>query len=442
MKKRGITIILVAVSPIFFAIMGCPSNIMDRAAPKAIDGLLDLSAWDLGKDGPVELCGNWEFYWNAHLAPEDFTAPAAPALSGFVQVPGTWNGYEINGEKIGAYGHATYRLIITLKDARPRLALKLLDMAVAYSVYVNEQKLIAVGKPGNTFESTQPQFRPQVVDFRPASERLEVIIQVSNYHHRKGGAWEPILLGLAADIWQIRRNALNVNFFLFGGILIMGLYHIGLFIYRNQEKSPLFFGIFCFLIAARSLVTGERYLIDMLPDFNWEMHTKIAYLTFYVGVPVFAVYVKNIFPKEFSKSVLTAVAVVGAIFSAIVLVTPARIYTYTAPLFQLFTFATAVYGLIVFFLAIRHQRQEALFYLAGFVILFLALVNDILYSNLLVATGYLLPYGLFCFILCQACLLSLRFSKAFTTIDMQRQSLQQINTDYRPIGCCGPCGSL
>jgi PAS domain S-box-containing protein len=416
---------------ILFLIIACKPDILDRTAPEVVNGVLDLRAWDFDKNGPVELSGKWEFYWNAHLTPGDFTDENSSAMRGVIEVPGTWNGYEVNGEKIGAQGYATYRLRILLGDARPRLAFKFLDMAVAYSVYVNGEKLMSVGRPGKTFDSTTPQFYPQVVSFQPASERLELIIRVSNYHHRKGGAWEPILLGRAQDMRLVRQNALNVNFFLFGGILIMGIYHIGLFIFRRAEKSTLFFGIFCFLIAARSLVTGERYLIYIFPDFNWEVHTKIAYLTFFAGVPVFAVYVKNIFPKEISGYAIYAVSIAGTIFSAIVLFTPARIYTYTAPLFQLFTIAAVGYGLFALIMAIRHKRQGVLIYLAGFMILFLTIVNDILYSNLLVTTGYLLPFGLFGFILCQACLLSLRFSKAFTTIDLQRQSLQKINKDYK-----------
>jgi hypothetical protein len=265
---------------ILFLIIACKPDILDRTAPEVVNGVLDLRAWDFDKNGPVELSGKWEFYWNAHLTPGDFTDENSSAMRGVIEVPGTWNGYEVNGEKIGAQGYATYRLRILLGDARPRLAFKFLDMAVAYSVYVNGEKLMSVGRPGKTFDSTTPQFYPQVVSFQPASERLELIIRVSNYHHRKGGAWEPILLGRAQDMRLVRQNALNVNFFLFGGILIMGIYHIGLFIFRRAEKSTLFFGIFCFLIAARSLVTGERYLIYIFPDFNWEVHTKIAYLTF------------------------------------------------------------------------------------------------------------------------------------------------------------------
>jgi PAS domain S-box-containing protein len=431
MTKIRTLFILVIFCAVLFLTGACKLGIVDRTAPKIVNGVLDLSAWDFEKDGPVELSGKWEFYWHAHLTPEDFTPESPLTMSGFIEVPGTWNGYEVKGEKISGQGYATYRLKILLGDTGQKLAFKFLDMAVAFCVYDNEKKLMSAGRPGKTFESTLPQFYPRVVDFQPASERLEVIIQVSNFHHRKGGAWEPILLGLAKDMRQIRQSALNVNFFLFGGILIMGIYHIGLFIFRREEKSTLFFGIFCFLIAARSLVTGERYLIHLFPDFNWGVHTKIAYLTFYIGVPVFAVYVKNIFPKDLSKYFISVICIVGAIFSAIVLFTPARIYTNTAAIFQIFTITASGYGLFAVSLAIKSKRPGALIYLSGFVILFLTIVNDILYSNLLVQTGYMLPFGLFGFILCQACLLSLRTSKAFTTIDLQRQTLQEINTAYK-----------
>lgn len=86
---------------------------------------------------------------------------------------------------------------------------KFLDMAVAYSVYINGEMLTAVGKPGKSFQSTVPQFHPKVVEFKPHSKQLEMIIHVSNFHHRKGGAWESILLGVKDDIWQKRQMAVH-----------------------------------------------------------------------------------------------------------------------------------------------------------------------------------------------------------------------------------------
>jgi len=91
-------------------------------------------------------------------------------------------------------------------------------MAVAFSVLVNGKLLFTAGNPGNTAESTRPRFYPQVAEYNPRAGQLDVIIQVSNFHHRKGGAWESILLGSKDEICQKRQNALTLNLFLFGGI--------------------------------------------------------------------------------------------------------------------------------------------------------------------------------------------------------------------------------
>jgi PAS domain S-box-containing protein len=431
MSKIGTLFILVIFSVILFLLNACKPNILDRTAPKVVNGVLDLSAWDFSKDGPVALSGEWEFYWHSHLKPNDFLKENPPVISGLIEVPGDWNDFEVNGEKISGDGYATYRLRIILGETRERMAFKFLDMAVAFSVYVNGKHLTSAGIPGKTSDTTVPQFHPHVVDFNPDFDRLDVIIQVSNFHHRRGGAWEVIHLGLVDDIRAVRQNALNFNFFLFGSILMMGIYHIGLFALRKKEKSALYFGITCFLIAARSLVTGERYIIHLFPTFDWEFHTKISYLTFYLGVPVFTEYFRTLFPKECSKHVFFIINIVGILFSVTVLLTTAKFYTHTAPLFQIFTILAAGYGFYVLFLALKHKRQGALVFLVGFVILFLTLVNDILYSNLLVKTGQMIQFGLFVFIFSQVFLLSFRFSKAFSTVEEQRGILKATNASYQ-----------
>ena len=428
-KARYTSLIIVCLA--FGFLYTCRSEALLKTVPKAEYGELDLRQWNFTKDGPVALDGEWEFYWHTLLKPDDFSSGPAPARSGFINVPGTWNGYEVNGEKIPGTGYATYRLRILLGETDQRLAFKFLDMAVAFSVYVNGKMLLSVGEPGESPESTRPQFYPQVVEFNPISKQLYVIIQVSNFHHRKGGAWESTLLGLKGDIWQIRQHNINFNIFLFGCILMMGIYHIGLFIFRPQDRSTLFFGIFCFLIAVRILVTGERYLIELFPNFNWEIHTKIAYLTFYTGVPVFAAYAGNIFPKEIPKYVIYSIVIVGALFSAVVLFTPAKIYTNTAPAYQVFTILVFCYGTYVLILATYRRRQGAWLYLTGYVVLALAGVNDILYSNLLLETRYMIQFGLFVFIFSQALLLSLRFSKAFSTVESQQLTLEDTIKAYK-----------
>ena len=89
-------------------------------APKAVKGVLDLSSWDFDRDGPISLSGEYAFYWNQLLRPQDFMSGSSPEKSGFIDVPGFWHTF--NSDKIhpAADGYATYRLKIVFNpNSRP-----------------------------------------------------------------------------------------------------------------------------------------------------------------------------------------------------------------------------------------------------------------------------------------------------------------------------------
>jgi len=408
----------------------CTRNPAGREAPKAVKGWLDLTAWDVTVDGPVALNGEWEFYWQSHVPPAAFRQQDAAVPTGFIRVPGIWNGYDIAAEKIPGQGYATYRLSVLLGHSRERLAFKFLDMATAFTVYVNGHKLLSIGVPGPTRHTAVPQFSPQVVGFQPEADRLDVVMHVSNFHHRKGGAWEAVRLGAAADMRALRERAVSRSIFLFGSILIMGLYHLGLFGLRRRDKSPLYFGLFCLLMTIRILTTGERYLVQLFPAVPWEILIKLSYLSYYLAIPVFALFMRTLFVHELSKKAMGTIALVTLPVSAVVLCTPARVYTHTIEAFEILTVIIFLYGIYVLVRAAIRRREGAVVFLAGFLVLFVTTTHDILYANLLIYTTYLNPIGFFLFTFSQAFLLSHRFSKAFALVEDQRQELTQTNRAY------------
>lgn len=256
----------------------CTRDVVHSKIPAAIRGKLDLTAWDFESEGPVPLNGEWAFYWNRHLKPTDFAQMPSPKPTGLIVVPGVWNGYEVAGQPISGAGYATYRLQIRLGYLRERLAFKFLDMATAFAVYVNGQPLFSSGMPGQTRQTTKPRFAPQVIDFHPPAEHLDIVIRVSNFHHRKGGVWEAIYLGSANDVHAMREGSLLVNLLLFGSIAIIGLYHLSLFALRPGDQSPLFFGLYCLIMGLRMLTTGERFVMQLVPGLHWEILIKASYV--------------------------------------------------------------------------------------------------------------------------------------------------------------------
>ena len=398
-----------------------------KPVPRAIEGVLDLSQWDFKRDGPIDLNGEWEFYWQKHRVPDQIPAADHRQKRHFSSVPGSWNNLRIDGEQLGGEGYATYRLKVILAKKDARLAFKFLDMATAFAFFVNDRELLESGVTGKTRASTVPQFYPRMVEFAPAADTLEITLIVSNFHHRLGGAWEAITLGGVEDIQNIRDRSVMLGMFLFGSIFIMGLYHFGLYGLRRDEKSTLYFGIFCLLIVLRLLTTGERFLIQFWPDFSWELLTKMVYVSFYLAIPFFALFVKTLFPHETSRKGVNLILLVAGTFALGVLVTSARFYTRTMPLFQILTVLAFLYGFYALGRATLKRREGAIIFMLGFIILFAAALNDILYSRQFIQTTYLIPAGLFVFIFSQAFLLSLRFSKAFHMVEIQRGELRVAN---------------
>ena len=65
-----------------------------------MNGKMDLTNWDLDHGGPVELSGEYEFYWTQLLDPQNFLHSGSLRRTGFVTVPHIWNGQQFQGIKI------------------------------------------------------------------------------------------------------------------------------------------------------------------------------------------------------------------------------------------------------------------------------------------------------------------------------------------------------
>jgi PAS domain S-box-containing protein len=408
----------------------CRKYYPHKIPPEAVKGVLDLTDWDFAKDGPIDIRGEYEFYWMQFLDPMEFSKTAPTQKKGFIKVPSYWNNYEIEGRKLPGDGYATYRLAIFLDAQKEPLAMRLKEISTAYTLLVNGKKITSVGLTGKTRETTIPGYFRHVVDFEPTAKRFDIILHVSNFHHRRGGVWEVIQLGKEKDIRQIQERRISFDFFLFGSIVIMALYHLFLFVFSKMDRSPLYFSIFCFLIAVRLFSTGERFLIHLFPTISWEIMLKLEYLSWYLAIPAFALFMQSLFPK-FSTLILRILGSLAVVFSCIVLFTPAKFFSYTSNLYEIITILAIIYSIFVISVSFSEKRIEAFVFLLGFTTLSLMVVNDILYIERIIQTGLFAPFGLFAFILSQALLLSFRFSKALTTVEMQRKELRDTIESYK-----------
>lgn len=207
----------------------------------------------------------------------------------------------------------------------------------------------------------------------------------------------------------------------------MSVYHIGLFYLRNVDFSTLYFSLLTFFVAMHLTVGGEFVIKFFFPNINWELLMKINYIGNYLRLGFFALFIWFLFKEDFSKLFMKILIIIGIAMSAFILFTPAWIYTHTFIVFVLILAITFTYLIYSLFRASIKKREGAILSLVGTLILFIAAINDILYTNLIINTGYLIPLGLFLFIFFQSFMLSLRFSKAFGKAEELSSELKVLN---------------
>ncbi|PKL37515.1 MAG: hypothetical protein CVV44_14295 [Spirochaetae bacterium HGW-Spirochaetae-1] len=426
--KRSLPIhmILILILVQGFLASGCRYG---QEKPRAAQGVLDLTAYDMDKYGPVPLNGQWEFWLNRFISPRDLEEGRAGA-GHFVGVPEIINKQAIEGVKIPADGYGTYRLTVKLKkEQAPEgrdLALKLGSVNTAFRLYINGVEAARGGTPGVSRDTTVPAYAPQVVHFRPGSDTVTLVFHVSNFHHRKWGLLNTLHMGMESDIRALYNRHVYTDMFLLGSILIMGLYHLFLFFTRKKDRSTLWFALVCLVISLRTITTGEKLFIHLFPGASFEMLAKVEYISFYLSLPLFVVYIHTLY-RDFSRRVVILLASLSALFVFLTCITSLRWYSYSIDPFQVMVIASIIYAMYILIGVVKAHREGAGIFLAGLLFFFGTVINDMFHAAQIIHTAFLTPYGLFIFIFSQSFLLSLRFSRAFVVNERLTEELNILN---------------
>lgn len=394
-------------------------------------GVMDLTYWDFQEKGPLSLNGEWEFYWHQLRTPQTFHEPALRENPTYINVPFVWNSQQINHQFLSNIGYGTYRLTILLapKEVHTLKAIYISGVATAYKLWINGECYDSNGTVGTSREKMVAKEYAKVVYFQPTSTTVELVLQVSNFVQRKGGIWDKIQLGNEADIMLMRDEKVAYQSLIFGALSIMGIYHMILYLFRRKDRAPLYLGMICLLISLRDFLLGETLLVRFFPNLDWEIAVKMEYLSVYISVLFILLLVNSIFPGESHLKITRLIITLCALFSGIVLFLPARIYTYTMPVYQIIIVIEFLYVISICFRSLMRKRAGSFLSVAAYPILLLATLNDILYYNHFIFSIDLVPLGVVLCLFLQMVIVAMKFSRAFSDVEILSDQLSKSNRD-------------
>jgi PAS domain-containing protein len=402
------------------------SSLWAEAAPTIQQGFLDLRQADLRSMEPIDLVGEWEFYWDKFLSSEE--ARTLSETRSYRHVPLPWSESRPGYPAYPAFGKATYRLRILLPDEHPQLLLRIPETFTAFNIYINDRRMEVPTHAGLDAASTKATRRTIYVPIDSTMKEVDIAFQVANYISGTGGIWRSMHLGNTEAIMNIRSRQQFQMLIAVSAVGIMCVYHFILFLFRRDYLDNLWFSLFCCTIFTRSFLVGNDLMIyNIISDFDWTMSRRIEFISFYGAVALTAVFIRELFPQDIKSSVVHLILffIMGAIL--IVLTQPHVQFRKTLLPMQILGIGTILLCLITMVLAVRRRRPQGKTMMFGFLMMAIATIHDILNSMFRFDTMELASIGVIGCVVATSIAISKRFSMAFDQLREAQEAIRVHN---------------
>jgi signal transduction histidine kinase len=396
-------------------------------SPVAIKGILDLRTISNTDHFIIKLNGEWEFYWKKMLHPGDFiTGNYKPDYYG--NVPSYWTDYPHESIKTEKFGYATYRLTVLFpKGFNKPLAIDLPVFDSSYDIYLNGKYLGGNGIPGKSSEETKPEYKRNFFRIIPESDSMKIIINVSNYDHRRGGFWLPVKLGTFSDVQKQLANSWAAEWSVMSLLLGFSLLFLFFFIISPKEKIMVFFSMTTICLALRPLFTSH-YLILNLFNMKWVWVVRSEYLGLFLILIGLVWYVMNLYPSKLFRLIAWFLTIISSLAFLMTLFLPVKIFSYSTIAFYPSMILVISYLLFMSFRGTLRKNALDLAYFLAFVLLLVSGLHDMRVSlGKSTTIGYSLTYIIVFFVFVQAAILLYKWIKAFLEKEKLQNELAFVN---------------
>ncbi|MEO6522839.1 MAG: ATP-binding protein [Mucilaginibacter sp.] len=331
--------------------------------PLAQSGIFDLRKEKF--DEVIHLDGQWEFYWAQLLAPQD-SSIHKPILVNF---PFKWDGAVIEGKTLPAFGYATFKLKVLLPHTYQRLRIAMPDVYSAYRLFFNGGEVATNGAVSTSPKGFVPYWQYNGIDIPAGTDTLDIVLQVANFVHSKGGISKPLVIGRKQMIEVNRERAAAFDLLLTGCLFMGGLFFLGLYIFGNRDNAILLFSLYCIIYSYRLIGIDNYVLHSIIPAINWYITVRIEYMSLFLGIGIFGLYTRCLYPQDINKWILYSVSFICFGFTLIALIAPPIIFTRLINPFLLVMVFCLVYIPFVYWKAHQNKRPGSIYALVSSVAL-------------------------------------------------------------------------
>ena len=393
------------------------------------DGFINISTENFERGDVILIKNKWEFYWKKLLTPDSFKITHSVPL--FLETPGPWHIYRINGENLPIYGYGTYRLTIYNPDRIEGLMLKFTGISSSCKIWMDDALVTSLGRVSNNKEEEVAKRAPVSIALPPGDTTV-LVIQVSNFHYLSGGITAKILLGKEQTIRLQESISENIEMSELGILAIITLYAVILYIQFHRGTGFLIIALICLTVLYNLMAAydGSLMLFRIFPNIDFIIAKRVQFALFAVNIFLIPMFIKNAFPDEgLGKSIaffkVSALMIVGCfIFS------PGYLLRFILNLDYLLIVTAFCFVLWIVLKAGRNNKPGAKYICAGVFICLICISFDILEEvGYISINNYIAPnvvtIGFIFFLIFQSMAVTSNFAKAFDESENWSRHLEQ-----------------
>ena len=339
-------------------------------------------------------------------------------------VPSSWNNLEVNEEPCGSFGYATYRIRISNLPNK-ELIINAYSLQTASKVFINDSLVVETGTVGTNSEESKPWNRDVQIIIPANYESFDLIVQVSNFHHRKGGFITPFEIGDPETMIHLHQVYYVLDIMESSALLIIGLFLMALYVFRRKDTSILYFSLFCIFLSFRPILAVNYMLASFLPWLNWSVLIKMEYIGTILPCLFMLLFIHQLFPDQLSKRTVKIFSPLFILMFAVAVFSPIWIVSWlTYPIMFIISTGTIflTYAIIKAVVAkVDGSRIAGL----GIIILFISLVLKVLsYAEIIPTIYALITIIDIFFIITMSLILGSRFSRQFVKVEILQEETQ------------------
>ncbi len=365
-------------------------------------------------DSKTKLDGEWAYAYGKTVPPS-----LVDTLPDRFQIPG-----QINKKDISQNGCATFAVDLNVTAGKP-LSIDLRRPMSVWKIFIDDELIAQSGQMDVKNGIYKASMTRGAFGFTPQKDTVRLTVWLANSQHEYFGISDSPVIAPTGMLEKARMDLTIIEIFIIGILFSAGMYHIGLFVVYKKERVPLWFGIFCLVLAVRTSTTGAKVITYAFENISWEAVVRTEYISGYALLSIFVFYLGSLYEKQSNKKIEYTFLALSLIYISFVILGSTVFFTSTLYTYEFLVLAFIIFTMWLLYRSFKAKEQSSTFALIAFLLFAATILHDLLmFSKVIDDSKDLFPIGFLAYLAAQAAILLRRYADAFKALEKHSEELE------------------